>query len=424
MNSQPSSTPIERYLAVDLHKYYVVVGGVNVHQQVVLPPRRMDLSAWPAWARKNLKPTDALVVEATTNAWDFYDQVKPLVGRAVVANAGKVKLIAAARVKTDKIDVLALAKLLAAGWMPEVWVPPVDVRELRGLVAHRRQLVKQRTRLKNHLHSLLHRHQLAVVDGDPFAEKNRAWWAGLKVSPVERLHLRHDLKALGEADEQIAEAEAELQRLSTVTPWAEQVTYLIQLPGFGLLTTMTLLAAIGDIQRFETAKQLVGYAGLGSSVHDSGQTHRTGRLTKSGRREMRWALVEAAWAAVDTFPYWTERYQRLVRHMHPNQAIVAIAHHLLVAVWHVLSEQAADRQADPKRVAVKLMRWSWELTDEQRGGLTSRQFIRYHLLRLKLGADLTQITYGNMPRRIASVDELLALRPELKAELGLPETES
>lgn len=417
MNSQPSSTPIERYLAVDLHKHYVVVGGVNAQQQVVLPPRRMELSAWPAWARKNLKPSDALVVEATTNAWDFYDQVKPLVGRAVVANAGKVKLIAAARVKTDKIDVFALAKLLAAGWMPEVWVPPVDVRELRGLVAHRRQLVKQRTRLKNHLHSLLHRHQLQSVEGDPFADKNRAWWDGLKVSPVERLHLRHDLKSLEEVGGQIADVEAELNRLSTVAPWAEQVTYLIQLPGFGLLTTMTILAAIGDITRFETAKPLVGYAGLGASVHDSGNTHRTGRITKSGRREMRWALVEAAWAAVEGFPYWKERYERLARRMHPNKAIVAIAHQLLIAVWHVLSEQAADQHADPKRVAVKLMRWSWELTDEQRGGLTSRQFIRFHLMRLKLGEDLTQITYGNMPRRIASVDELFAAKPELKAEL-------
>ncbi len=375
------------------------------------------MSAWPTWARKNLRPTDALVVEATTNAWDFYDQVQPLVGRAVVANAGKVKLIAAARVKTDKIDVFALAKLLAAGWMPEVWVPPVDVRELRGLIAHRRQLVKQRTRLKNHLHSLLHRHQLAVVDGDPFAEKNRAWWDGLKVSPVEHLHLRHDLKALAEADEQIGEVETELQRLSTTAPWAEQMTYLIQLPGFGLLTAMTILAAIGDVVRFETAKQLVGYAGLGAGVHDSGQTHRTGRITKSGRREMRWALVEAAWAAVEGFSYWKERYERLSQRMHPNQAIVAIAHQLLIAVWHVLTERAADAHADPKRVAVKLMRWSWDLTDEQRGGLTSRQFIRYHLMRLQLGEDLTHITYGNMPRRIASLEEVLALKPELAAEV-------
>lgn len=261
------------------------------------------------------------------------------------------------------------------------------------------------------------------VDGDPFAEKNRTGWEELKVSPVERLHLRHDLKSLNEIEVQIADVEAELQRLSTVAPWAEQVPYLIQLPGFGLLTVMTILAAIGDITRFETAKQLVGYSGLGAGVHDSGQTHRSGRIPKSGRRELRWALVEAAWAAVESAAYWQARYARLARRMHPNQAIVAIAHHLLVAVWHVLTEQVADTRADPQRVATKLMRWSWKLTAAQRGGLTSRQFIRYHLRRLQLGDDLTHFTYGNMPRRIASLDELLAAKPEWRTELGLPETE-
>src|SRR3990172_6010938 len=74
----------------------------------------------------------------------------------------------------------------------------------------------------------------------------------------------------------------------------------------------------------------------------------------------------------------------------------------------------ANAHADPRRVAVKLMRWSWELTDEQRGGLTRRQFIRCQLMRLKLGEGLTQITYGTMPRWIASVEERLALKPELR----------
>ncbi len=78
-----------RYLAADLHKYYVVGGGVNGRQELVLPPRRMDLADWPEWARNHLRPDDALVIEATTNAWDFYDGALPLVGRVVVANAGK-----------------------------------------------------------------------------------------------------------------------------------------------------------------------------------------------------------------------------------------------------------------------------------------------------------------------------------------------
>lgn len=92
---------------------------------------------------------------------------------------------------------------------------------------------------------------------------------------------------------------------------------------------------------------------------------------------------------------------------------MAVTRRLLVALWHVLTEQIADRHADEKMVATKLMRWSWELSDEQRGGLTTRQFIRSHLMRLQLGIDLTHFRYGNMPRRIASREEVLAAKPEL-----------
>jgi hypothetical protein len=97
---------------------------------------------------------------------------------------------------------------------------------------------------------------------------------------------------------------------------------------------------------------------------------------------------------------------------------VTVAHKLLIAVWHVLTEHVADKHAEPKMVAFKLMRWSWELTEEQRGGLTSRQFIRLGWMHLKLGEDLTHLVYGNLPRRIASVEELLSVRPELRSLLN------
>ena len=101
--------------------------------------------------------------------------------------------------------------------------------------------------------------------------------------------------------------------------------------------------------------------------------------------------------------------------MPDNQAIVAIARKLLVVIWHVLTEQVADKHADEKMVATKLMRWSWELTDAQRGGLSTRQFVRLQLMRLQLGEHLTHFTYGGMPRRIASIEEVLALKPEQRA---------
>jgi transposase len=405
----------ERYIAVDLHKDYVVVGGVTIRQEVVLPPRRIELKDWLRWAKKHLKKTDALVVESTSNAWDFYDQVEPLVGKAVVANPRLVKLIAGAQVKTDKVDTLALAKLLAANLIPEVWVPPVFVREARGLLTHRRRLVKTRTAVTSRLQSLLQRHNLPGPEGEPFSDANRPWWENLKVSLTEKLRVRQDLDTLSHLDGQIAELNDEVNRLSTTEPWTDQVTFVMQLPGFSVLLAMTILAAIGDISRFPSPKKLVGYAGLGASVHNSGKTRRSGGITKTGRRELRWALVEAAWSAVRYSPHWKAEFERLSSRMPANVAIVAIARKLLVVIWHVLTEQVADKHADEKRVATKFMRWSWALTQEQRGGLSTRLFVRRHLMRLQLGEDLTHFTYGGMPRRVASVDELLEACPELAA---------
>ena len=108
----------KRYLAVDIHQHYLVVGGVNIRQEIILAPRRVDYEHWEGWLKTHLKASDAIVIEATTNAWHIYDQVEPYVGRAVVAHPGLVKLIAYARVKTDKRDVLNLARLLAADLIP------------------------------------------------------------------------------------------------------------------------------------------------------------------------------------------------------------------------------------------------------------------------------------------------------------------
>ena len=412
MNGKSPGT-FERFFGIDLHKHYLVVGGVDAKQEMVLPPRRVNLENWLKWAGANLKPTDAVVLEATTNAWEIYDQVLPLVGRAVVANPVQVKWIASARVKTDRLDVLRLASLLAAGLVPEVWVPPVEVRELRSLLAHRRRLVKMQAMIRNRLHSMVHRHNLEPPEGKAFSAEHRAWWLGLKISPTENLRVRQDVATLDHLEPQIAEIGTELKRLSTCFPWAERVPYLLQLPGFGLITTMTMLAAIGDVARFESARKLVGYAGLGAGVHQSGETHHTGRITKQGRREVRWALVEAAWVAVLHDTHWKREFDRLSRRMSEKKAIVAIAHKLLVVVWHVLTERTADTEADPKLVASKLMIWSGRLGEEGRGGLTTRQFARYHLMQLGLGQNLAVVRQGKRMRSLASAEEVLALRPEL-----------
>jgi transposase len=218
MKSPPNASPEIRYLAIDLHKHYTVIGGVNIQQKIILLPRRVEIDEMEAWCQKNLRPSDEVVLEATTNAWDFYDQVQPLVGRAVVANAGKIASLVKTRVKTDRVDVLKLARLLVAGMIPKVWVPPIPMCELRSLVIYRQRLVKIQTMTKNRLHSVLHSRHIAAPVGQPFAEKNRVWWLALEVSPTERLRIRHDLATLEHLGGHIADLEIELHRLSTTTP--------------------------------------------------------------------------------------------------------------------------------------------------------------------------------------------------------------
>jgi hypothetical protein len=266
---------------------------------------------------------------------------------------------------------------------------------------------------------VLHRLNLRPPSGDLFAHKQRAWWADLDLSPTERLRVDQDVATLDHIVPQIAAVDAELRRLSTSERWAEQVPYLLQLPGIALLSAMTILSAIGDVTRFPSAKQLVGYAGLGAGVHDSGKSHRDKGITKQGRRDLRFVLVEAARTAVQTHPYWKHEFVRLAKRIGEHKAVVAIARKLLIVVWHVLMAKSADRRADAEQVAFKLMVWAWKLTDEQRGGLSSRQFIRAHLIRLGLGQELTHITRGGTRRPLATIEEVLALRPDLR---GPPNT--
>jgi len=411
------SQQIDRCLAIDLHKHYLVVAGVDREQEVVLAPRRMDFKQWKRWYPANLTEHDAVVVESTTNAWHLYDQVEPLVGQAVVANPIRIAMIGQSRVKTDRKDVLWLAKLLAANMMPIVWVPPDDVRELRALMAHRRRLTQERTRLKNRLHSVLHRHNLEPpLQGSLFGERNRGWW-NRQVLPIsEKLGVAHDLEMLDHLAPQVKAVDAELTRQSTSERWGQEATLLLQLPGFGLIVTMTVLAAIGDISRFETSRKLVGYAGLGSSVHASGGKTRTGRITKSGRKELRWILVEAARKAARYHPYWKAEFARLERRLGKAKAWVAVARKLLVTVWHVLTKGEPDKHTVTKSIARKLYIHAQELLPEHLEGLglTRQQFVRYQLLQLGVGYELDHVPWSRGKRRlIAPVEEVVALRPEL-----------
>ena len=380
----------------------------------MLQPVRVEHADLEGWLKKNLRATDHVVLESTTNAWHVYDLLVPLVERVVVANPIKVKQIAQARVKTDIRDTLILARLLAANLVPDVWVPPAHVREMRQLLSQRRQLVETHTQILNRMHSVAHRHHLDHARGKRFNEKTTVWQKDKRLSSVEQFQLELEMENREYIEKQISRIGKEVAKMSHRNPWADSMTYIMQLPGFGVITAMTVLAAIGEIQRFDSARHLASYSGLTPGLEQSGTKYHEKSITKEGRKELRWALVEAAQRAVKSDPLWTRRFQELQKRMHRNQAIVAIARRLLELVWHVLTRRQPYRHFSHERIAYKYLTWAWQMDDESRDGLTRQQFARYYMMRLGIGHDLTRIALNpKYPRRIASEAELLTLRPEL-----------
>jgi transposase len=415
MSEDGNTRVSRRYVALDIHKKYCVIAGVDREGRVLLQAVRVEHADLEGWLKKKLHSTDHVVLESTTNAWHVYDLLEPLVERVVVANPIKVNQIANARVKTDLRDTLILARLLAANLVPQVWVPPAHVREMRQLLSQRRQLVETHTQIVNRMHSVAHRHHLKHERGKRFTPKNTAWQKDKRLSKLEQFQLELEMENRAYIERQISRISREITKICHQKPWAESMTYLMPLPGFGVITAMTVLAAIGEIQRFESARHLASYSGLTCGLEQSGTKLVSKGITKEGRKELRWAMVAVAQRAVKSDPLWKQRFQEMQKRMHRNQAIVAVARRLLELVWVVLTRRQPYRHFSHERIAYKYLTWAWQMDEAARDGLTRQQFARYYLMRLGIGHDLTRVALNpKYPRRLASEVELLTLRPELQ----------
>jgi transposase len=296
-----------------------------------------------------------VVIEATGNAMAVARVLTPFVSRVVIANPLQVKAIAHAHVKTDKIDAGVLARLRAAGFLPEVWVPDAATERRRRLAARRNQIVRQRTRLKNEVQSILHAHLIPPCPHADLAGLSGRRWLCSQPLPadeqqaVERAlreldRLADDLEVL---DRQIAEDalnHAGVQRLMT-------------LPGVDVCVASGLVAAIGEISRFSTAEKLVSYLGLNPRVRQSGLgPAKHGRISKAGRAHARALLVEAAWSAARSPGPLRAFFLRVRAKRGDKIAAVATARKLSVLAWHLLASQTDYLWARPSLVASKMRR--------------------------------------------------------------------
>lgn len=230
--------------------------------------------------------------------------------RIVVANSMQVKAIAHARVKTDKIDAHILAQLLRADFIPQVAMPEPRTWELRQLMTHRQLLARHRTAARNAVCGILNRKLLKPPLKELFGPSGRRWLLAQRYTDIERLMLDNDLAHLDALETRLRTVDTKLIELASDSL---DVKLLMSLPGVNVTVAIGLMAAIGDIARFDSPQKLTAYFGLVPRVYQSAESCHHGRITKQGRSQARWLAVEAAQSMVNSGAPLTASYHRIRR---------------------------------------------------------------------------------------------------------------
>ncbi len=233
-----------------------------------------------------------------------------------------------------------------------MWLPDAATSALRRQVLRRAHLVRQRTRLKNQVHAILHRNLIPRCPAaDLFGHKGRAWLAEQDLPPDEQAAAVALLRQLDFHAEELRLLDTDLGQVGLGRP---EVLHLMSVPGIDATVALSIVAAVGEFTRFRTPEKLVAYLGLNPRVRQSGrQPARHGRITKAGAAHARGMLVEAAWSASKAAGPLRAFYQRVQARRGMQIAAVATARKLAVLCWHLIVKGEDYAFAQPSLVAHK-----------------------------------------------------------------------
>jgi transposase len=330
------------YVGVDLHKRYSVMTVIDEKGKEVKQKKLSNEKEEIISFLSNFQDEIEVVVEATSNWYWFSDLLSSKGVSLKLSHPLKTKAIASARIKTDKIDSKILAQLLRCNLLPEAYIPTDKERERRELLRNRAFLVKLRSSLKAKVHALLAKLNIEVPYSDLFGKKGRIFLKNIDISPLQREALESYLRAIDFLDREIAEFS---KRVKKMVEGEEKAKVLMTIPGIGYHLSLLILAEIGDINRFPSAKKLVSFAGLCPSTYSSGGKTYHGRIVKQGSKWLRWAMVEAATKVSALEPNFKEFYSKLKRKKGAKVARIAVARKLLENIYHMLKKNECFTQS-------------------------------------------------------------------------------
>jgi transposase len=332
------------HVGIDLHRATVVLAAVNDTGEAMKPVTIPCTDTATIVNAVNALGSFRAVIEATgTYRW-LYDLLRPY-GTVHLAHPARLRAMIQRRTKTDKLDAQLLANLLRIDQIPLAYIPPEPYQQLRDLTRSRARLGRQSAEIKVQLRALLARHNRQAPYRMPFGPRGMNWFRRQDFGPIENMIRDELLDRFGHYARQIELFDKHLEEVHPAFP---EVEALLDIHGIGLYSAMLIVAELGEVERFRTAKQVGAYSGLTSRVHQSGGHCYQGSITRQGSPWLRWVLVQAAMKAVHRDDALKNFYRRIRKRSSAKIARVAAARKLAEICWKRLrrwQREHADQAA-------------------------------------------------------------------------------
>jgi transposase len=330
-------------IGMDQHKHFSLAGSLDPATGATASVRleHDDPEMMRRYLRSFGEPV-RVTLESTGNWYWLVDLAEEEGAQVRLANNVETRRLLKARAKNDRLDALALALLSAEEILPEVYVPPRELRDGRERHRYRIRLIWMRCRIKNVIHAILGKLNIEHPFSDLFGKAGRAFLDDLELREPYETELRSALRLLDAFDAEVELMRGEIRDTLRENPLAAVVQTA---PGIAELTAYLILYEVGPVERFPSEKEFVSYCCLAPGTWQSAERRRDMPIGRHGNLYLKTAFVEAAQTAVRVDPHLGAFYKRLRRRKGTGKAIAATARKLAIAVYYMVKRGRAYRPA-------------------------------------------------------------------------------
>lgn len=324
-----------QYVGLDVHKKFVygVIkskdGSTILERKFKTEPNDMDLFLI------NVRKGESKIALEACSCWQYtYDYLSEAGYNPVLSHPLGISALKKIRKHTDPHDAHLLADLLRTNMLPLSYAVPWDIRVKRQITRHRHSLTDIRTEIKNKVRAILLRHGIHDLPyDDAFCKKGIQYLQSLDLPSCDRFEMDQYIELIQKLDEKRNEATAAIETIASDDP---NIRRVMTMPGMGHYNATTFVAEVGDIRRFEKGDKVASFAGLAPTVYQSGETHRTGHISKRGNSNLRHVMIQAANVGVQHDKTLKEMYQRLAHKKGHQKAVTAVARRMTTLLYVML----------------------------------------------------------------------------------------